>query len=130
MKERSIRDVGVRTQHYTGYVLFFIILLNQKKTAVADKVRNVCHLQLSNNVWLPTTDSRPRSRAAGTPRDQVNCHVCHVFNKEFTYLLTYLEHDVNVWQLGLIVIWVLASKLMATCQLLAANILRTNDTER
>jgi len=41
--------------------------------AVAHKVRNVCHLQLSNNIWLPPTDRRPRSRAPATPRNQIKC---------------------------------------------------------
>jgi len=50
--------------------------------AVAHKVRNVCPLQLSNNVCQPPTDSRSRSRAAGNT----------------TWPGQLSEHDVNVWQ--------------------------------
>jgi len=62
--------------------LYFYNFIKSKINGRSLKVRNVCPHPLSNNVWLPPTDSRPRSRAAGT-----------------TWPGQLSEHDVNVWQI-------------------------------
>ena len=73
----------VRTRHHTGCIIFYNFI-EAKLNGRSLKLRNVCPHPLSNHVWLPPTDSRPRSRAADNT----------------TWPSPLSEHEVNVWQCG------------------------------